>query len=169
LKELFFERLMHRVDDAAETPKTFEQRVTRCVSTYIEVAVERPHHYLAAFATSKSSKAGHETAEDWRQFQTTMKGQAFGTVVALVQEGQTRGDFDNTIDAHTAAKSWWASMHGLALLLIHLPAFPAMMPHPTVAPSPASFIEFHASLMMRSLRPVQLARHHSFLPEPSDD
>lgn len=152
LKEAFFERLMANVDPAAFEALTFDQRVRRCFSAYIEVAIDRPHHYLAAFSAASSASAPDPSAQDWRLFQQTSKGQAFGMVVSLVEEGQAARVFDPALDAVLAAKSLWASMHGLALLLIHNPAMPAMVPDRSRLISNEAFIAFHVGLMVRSLQ-----------------
>lgn len=144
LKEAFFGRLMERVDHAAITSLSFEERVRTCFKTYIRVAVERPHHYLAAFASQGS-------ATDWANFQNMKKGQAFGMVVSLVQQGQSAGVFDAKMDPYQAAKSLWASMHGLAQLLIHIPHFPEMMPNDRGVLSNDAFTDFHVGLLVRSL------------------
>lgn len=154
LKEAFFGRLMESVDHAAIETLTFDQRVRRCFTRYIEVAAERPHHYLAAFSSLGTADADHPPGDDWCAFQESKKGQAFGTVVALVQEGQESGVFDSRMDPFLAAKSLWASMHGLAQLLIHLPGFPAMMPDRSRDISIKEFTAFHVGLMVRSLQPV---------------
>lgn len=153
LKEAFFRRLMQSVDRAALQTLTFDQRVRRCLTTYVEVATERPHHYLAAFSSLGSATQKDALHEDWASFRETKKGQAFGTVVALVEEGQDIGIFDCTMNPHLAAKSLWASMHGLAQLLIHLPGLSAMMPEGTRTASIEEFTSFHVGLMVRSLQP----------------
>lgn len=152
LKEAFFGRLMQNVDRVALQALTFDQRIRRCFKTYVDVAVERPHHYLAAFSSLGASSPAQAHTEDWDAFQQTKKGQAFGMVAALVQEGQESGVFDPSMDRFLAAKSLWASMHGLAQLLIHLPGFPAMMPDPSQQVTTDEFIAFHVSLMVRSLQ-----------------
>lgn len=153
LKEAFFGRLMQSVDRAALQTLTFDQRIRKCFTTYIEVAVERPHHYLAAFSSLGSPEAADQPADDWDTFQQTKKGQAFGTVAALVQEGQAAGIFDPSMNPLLAAKSLWASMHGLAQLLIHLPGFPSMMPDASPGVPVKDFTAFHVGLMVRSLQP----------------
>lgn len=148
LKEAFFGRLMESVDHALVASLSFEARVKLCFKNYIDAAVERPHHYLAAF----SSLGAQTPGEDWCDFQKTNKGQAFCTVVSLVQQGQQAGLFDPKLDPFLAAKSLWASMHGFALLLIHIPGFPEMAPDKCRVMSKDQFTEFHVTLMVRSLR-----------------
>ncbi|MFN4183617.1 MAG: TetR/AcrR family transcriptional regulator [Hyphomonas sp.] len=151
LKESFFERLMSTVDRAALTGLPFEARVRQCFSKYVETAIARPHHYAAAFASAGNMDTLLEAEACWEDFEKSNKGQAFMTVVGLVREGQEIGIFDASFDPIIAAKSLWASMHGIALLLIHLPGFPAILPTPDRGINTVEFIQFHAGLLFRSL------------------
>lgn len=151
LKESFFERLMSTVDKAALSSLPFEARARHCFSKYVETAIARPHHYAAAFSSAGEMLAPVEEGTHWFEFENSHKGQAFMVVVGLVREGQEIGVFDATFDPYLAAKSLWASMHGIALLLIHLPGFPVIRPTPDQGIDTAEFIQFHAGLMFRSL------------------
>ena len=166
LKEAFFGRLMQSIDPASRLSMSFDQRVRRCFQIYIEVAVERPHHYVAAFSSLGSTEPDALNNDDWCAFQETKKGQAFMTVASLVQEGQAAGVFDQALDPVLAAKSLWASMHGLALLLIHLPGFPATMPATSEPVSNKQFTAFHVEMMVRSLQSGGTS--HAFLPPASE-
>ena len=151
LRESFFERLMCTVDRAALTSLPFEDRVRQCFAKYVEAAIERPHHYAAAFASAADPGAGMNDPGCWEDFEQTHKGQAFMIVVGLVREGQEIGVFDAAFDPYIAAKSLWASMHGVALLLIHLPGFPGLLPGADRGIDTGQFIQFHAGLLFRSL------------------
>lgn len=151
LKESFFERLMSNIDKAALTSLPFEARVRHCFARYIETAIERPHHYAAAFSSITEPSTPLDEPTHWAQFEQSHKGQAFMVVVSLVREGQENGIFDTSFDPYIAAKSLWASMHGIALLLIHLPGFPVILPTPDRGIDTAAFIQFHAALLFRSL------------------
>ena len=70
--------------------------------------------------------------------------------IDLVEEGQALGVFDPALHPVIAAKSLWAGSHGLAQLLIHVPKFHQLVPDETPM-SATDFIEFHASLQIRSL------------------
>lgn len=160
LKEAFFGRLMASMDQAAFQALPFDQRTRRCFMSYIEVATERPHHYLAAFSSSAGDTTTAKPA-DWSAFQKTEKGKAFGTVVAIVEEGQETGQFDRSLDPIHAARSLWASMHGLAQLLISIPNFGQGMPEAAARLSAREFTAFHVDLMVRSLQPSH--------PAPAND
>lgn len=151
LKEAFFSRLMSSMDMAAFQALPFDQRIRRCFMNYIEVATDRPHHYLAAFSSS-AGDASSTKREDWEAFQKTEKGKAFGTVISIVQEGQQAGQFDPSLDPVHAARSLWASMHGLAQLLISVPNFGQGMPATAAKMDNHEFTAFHVGLMIRSLQ-----------------
>lgn len=151
LKESFFERLMSTVDKAALTSLPFEARVRQCFAKYVETAIARPHHYAAAFSSTTEAATEADEAAYWDEFEKSHKGQAFMVVVGLVREGQEIGVFDTSFDPFIAAKSLWASMHGIALLLIHLPGFPVILPTPDRRIDTAGFVQFHAALLFRSL------------------
>lgn len=151
LKESFFERLMSTVDRAALTTLPFEARVRQCFAKYVETAIARPYHYAAAFASAADPSASVNGTDCWEDFEKSHKGQAFMIVVGLVREGQEIGVFDTSFDPYVAAKSLWASMHGVALLLIHLPDFPGLLPLPGRRVDTADFLQFHAGLLFRSL------------------
>ncbi len=154
LKEAFFERLMSRINRSELDALPFDARAIACLSTYIKVATERPHHYAAAFSSPPGVVHGARKPEmDWTTFGATRKGQAFGILLDMVSDGQSSGHVDPRLDHVGAAKSVWASLHGLALLLIHLPDFTDML----TAPRPDArdaFICFHAEMILRSLRLV---------------
>lgn len=157
LKESFFERLMSTVDRAALAALPFEDRACQCFAKYVETAAARPHHYAAAFSAMDSDASDHARVP----FEASNKGQAFMIVAGLVEEGQAKGIFDPAFDPVVAAKSLWASMHGLALLLIHLPGFPGLLPVPGEKLDTADFIRFHSRLLYRSLchQPHPAASH----------
>jgi AcrR family transcriptional regulator len=158
LKEAFFERLLTRVDKITCADAPFSQRGRACVSTYIETAMERPHHYAAAFSSPGSADADVRTPPlEWEEFEKTYKGRAFNILVDMVQEGQSLGVFDPSLDPFLSAKSVWAASHGLAQLMTHMPNVPALLPSkPPVSAS--SFIAFHADLVFRGLQTPAAAR-----------
>lgn len=142
---------MSMVDRASLASLPFEERVCQCFAKYVETAIARPHHYAAAFSTPADLREDGGDPQLWAEFEASHKGQAFLVVAGLVEEGQARGVFDPSFDPVVAAKSLWASMHGLALLLIHIPDFPAMLPSAGPRLDTADFIRFHSSLLYRSL------------------
>jgi AcrR family transcriptional regulator len=154
LKDSFFERLLAQVDRGLANNPEFHDRARACVTTYIATATARPHHYVAAFCGVTSPEVSAcRAAPEWEDFRQSAKGQAFSVLVDLVQDGQAEGVFDASIDPFMAANSMWASMHGLALLIINMPRFQAMQPERGITTE--DFITYHADNIMRgfSARP----------------
>ncbi len=153
LKEAFFERLLSRVDRTQLETMPFEARSLACLSTYIDVATERPHHYAAAFSSVPGDQSANaKPIMTWADFCATRKGQAFDILLKMVAEGQASGHFDPDLDRVSAARSVWASLHGLAQLLIHLPSLADLLPSPRTN-ARSDFVNFHAQMILRSLRP----------------
>lgn len=152
LKEAFFERLLERVDGISTTDMPFEARAKACVTTYVETAAARPHHYAAAFSSVQpAGECGGRGAMSWEEFLNTHKGKAFSILIDMVTEGQQLGVFDSRLDPVLAAKSVWAASHGLALLLTHLPQFQGMFPEDQPAGG-KDFVAFHADIIFRGLQ-----------------
>ncbi len=149
LKEAFFQRILDQVDAAKDEASPFLDRARRCVIVYVETAIEKPHHYMTAFSAFDAQACENGApSPTWDDFTTSVKGRAFMVLVNMVREGQTLGLFDASLEPHHAAKSMWASMHGLAQLLIHAPRFPQMLPPQSKADG---LIGFHADLVIRAL------------------
>ncbi len=147
LKESFFEILMVDLHEIFDTSKPFDLRARACVAKYVSVAVEKPHHYSAAFVGQ--AKTGESEVGD-PGFQDTMKGKAFTVLKGMIEEGIAVGAFRPDLDASLAAKSVWASLHGLTMLMTHIPTFPAFKPEANTL-SRAEFIEFHADQIVRGM------------------
>ena len=151
LKDSFFERLMAQVDRVSALNLSFHDRARACVTTYVAIATERPHHYAAAFSSIPTpEELAARQHLGWEDFVQTSKGKAFKVLVDLVQDGQALGVFDRALDPIESAKSIWASSHGLALLMIHMPLLPGMQPCGGM-PS-GDFVAFHADIVMRGFR-----------------
>lgn len=148
LKEAFFGRLLDEMHSITDQEDAFHVRARRCVAGYVRVAIEKPHHYVAAFA----GVADHHpiTPEGAETFAASNKGRAFGVLTGMVEEGIACGQFRAGLNPIDAAKSVWVSTHGLAMMVCHLSDFPAMQLMPE-GMSQAAFIEFHADLVIRSL------------------
>lgn len=150
LKESFFERLLAQVDQVPTADMSFHERARACVTTYVAIATERPHHYAAAFSSIPTpEEIAARRNLHWEDFIRTSKGQAFKVLVDLVLDGQALGVFDRSLDPVMGAKTIWASSHGLAMLMIHMPLLPDMQPCEAM-PS-TDFVAFHADMVMRGL------------------
>ena len=84
------------------------------------------------------------------EFSDSNRAQAFAILTEMVGEGLDNGCFRPELVRDTAAKSIWASMHGLAMMIAHFNDFPSMATMPSTM-SQDDFIDFHADLIIRSL------------------
>ncbi len=147
LKEAFFARILNSVHRMVDAHCPFSDRARSCVATYVRIAVEKPYHYAAAFAGQVTDIA----PEDWQpEFENSNKGLAFLVLKGMVEEGVDMGHFRADLDPSLAAKSIWASSHGLAMMMNHIPGFP-MSKHDTDTMSADAFIVFHADNIIRGL------------------
>jgi AcrR family transcriptional regulator len=147
LKESFFAQILENVHRIADRSTPFADRARDCLSTYIRVATNKPHHYAAAFA-GESASAGPVDTEPG--FEVSNKGQAFNVLRDMIAEGVELGAFRREIDPSLAAKSAWASMHGLAMMIAHIPSFPALKDGQPVMEREA-FIEYHVDQVIRGM------------------
>ncbi len=147
LKETFFAGILANVHRIADTSRPLTERARDCVSTYVRLAVEKPYHYCAAFA-GRGVLSGNDVGDPG--FEDTNKGQAFTVLCGMVQDGVEAGVFRPELDPTLAAKSVWASMHGLAMMIAHIPTFPALKPESDML-SQDRFIDLHADLIVRGL------------------
>jgi AcrR family transcriptional regulator len=147
LKESFFALILENVNRIADTTTPFASRARDCVATYVQIAVAKPHHYAAAFA-GESVLNGPSDRDP--EFELTKKGQAFIVLSGMIAEGVELGAFRQDIDPTIAAKSIWASMHGLAMMIVHIPSFPALKAEDSDM-TQEEFILFHADQVIRGL------------------
>lgn len=147
LKETFFELILENVNRIADTSTPFDERARDCVATYVRIAADKPHHYAAAFAGESVSEG---PVDGEIGFESTKKGSAFNVLRGMIQEGVTLGAFRQDLDPTLAAKSIWASMHGLAMMIVHIPSFPAFKAEQDTM-SREEFIMFHADQVIRGM------------------
>jgi len=148
LKETFFELILENVHRIADRSTPFAERSRDCVATYIRIATEKPHHYAAAFAGESPEGEGPVDGEPG--FGATKKGQACNVLRGMIAEGVENGVFRSEVDPSLAAKSLWASMHGLTMMIVHIPSFPALKANQKTL-SRENFILFHADQLIRGL------------------
>ena len=147
LKETFFELILESVHRIADTATPFAERARDCVATYVRIATEKPFHYSAAFA-GQSLPSGPVDGEDG--FDLSKKGRAFNVLRGMISEGVENGAFRQDLDPTLAAKSIWASMHGLTMMIAHIPTFPAFKPEQATM-TKDEFILFHADQVVRGM------------------
>lgn len=147
LKEAFFGRILESVNKIADRSEPLPVRARKCVAGYVRTALEKPHHYVAAFSgvapPVPSMPEGCDLSDSNRV-------RAFAILTEMVEEGLETGDFRAGLGRDVAAKSIWASMHGLAVMIAHFNDFPSMATMPS-SMSQDEFIDFHADLIIRSL------------------
>jgi AcrR family transcriptional regulator len=163
LKEAFFERLLAQVDTVQDCGEPFLVRARMAIETYIRTALEKPHHYAAAFSAVDAGAlpdAGAPPCNLWEEFISSRKGQAFSYLVEIVEQGQELGVFRADLQPVLAAKSIWVSSHGLAQLMIHMPSLPVLLPDGQ-GQSTDDFIAFHCDLVIRSLEIASPSISHS--------
>lgn len=146
LKEAFFGRILSKIGEMRESDLDYPARVRLCLSTYIRTALEKPHHYAAAFG-SVDAELDADPSPDAPD---SRKMLAFAYLAEMLQEGVETGHFRRDIDARKAAKSVWASCHGLAMMMAHLTRFPAMPNEPDTG-GRDDFINYHTDLLIRGL------------------
>ncbi len=152
IREAFFERLLVRLGPERLAGLTFEAKCRYCLVKYVEAAIERPFHYGAAFfSVGGDASAPGRPSACLQAFGESRKGQAFLVLVSLVREGQSIGTVPAGSSAWRLAQSLWASMHGIAALLIHMPDFMRLHLPDEQRPDVAGIIAFHCDLLYRGL------------------
>ncbi|MEO1101873.1 MAG: TetR/AcrR family transcriptional regulator [Pseudomonadota bacterium] len=148
LKEAFFERILGKIDDQRSSTEAYPARARSCLATYVRTALEKPHHYAAAFSSIEADTEEHNETEP-ADHHASNKGRAFQYLSELVKEGIYAGHFRAELKPDEAAKALWASCHGLAMMMSHISDFPAM-PHEPPQDRDA-FIDYHSDLLIRGL------------------
>ena len=147
LKEAFFARILATVNGIADRREPFPIRARKCVAGYVRTALEKPHHYIAAFSGVAPPKPD---CGDLTDFSESNRARAFAILTGMVREGLESRAFRTGLDPDDTAKAMWSSMHGLAVMMAHFPDFPSMATMPS-GMSRDAFIDFHADLVIRAL------------------
>lgn len=121
LKEAFFARLVDNLGASIGQSVSFKEMCRGSLRTYIETALEKPNHYLAVFSAPVRSI---DMPNDGVTKSETSKQRAFEFLQNLVKEGIARGSFARDVDVDLSARSLWVGLHGLAMMIAHLPHFP---------------------------------------------
>ncbi len=143
IREMFFERLLRRLDEVVEEDWTLAC-ARDALRAYIDCGLEEPNHYRIAFMAEGVDPPGPGS----------LAMEAGGRLRDMVQEGMDLGHFAQA-DPGIAAKATWAAVHGLTLLLADMPSFseppnPADDPFASAADREA-LIDFQVSLIIRGL------------------
>lgn len=147
LKEAFFGRILSCVNQLYEEEASFPKRARSCVSGYVRTALEKPHHYIAAFTGEAPDQPTQCDAQD---FNSTNRARAFIILSGMVEEGVRSGHFRDDTDPSDTARYVWAAMHGLAMMIAHFRDFPNMSVMQSEM-SQGEFIDMYADRIIRSL------------------
>lgn len=156
LKEAFFERILVLIEVNRASAAPFPVRMRNCVSAYIRTALEKPHHYAAAFSGFAQQAAapihldipeGPVRAEGPL---LSNKARAFDFLVEMIATGQAGGYLRTDIDPAAAAFCAWSACHGMAMIMIHTQALPAGEAAAPDGPL-ETIIASHADICVRGL------------------
>ncbi|MEM1035490.1 MAG: TetR/AcrR family transcriptional regulator [Pseudomonadota bacterium] len=147
LKDAFFDRLLAQIHRIADKETAFSTRMADCLATYVQEGLSSPHHYAAAFVGTAKDTGLDASHPDFTQ---QSKGRAFRVLMGMMEEGIDLGHFRDNLDPELAAKSIWASLHGLTMMMIHIPTYPRLSAD-SEAPDRETFIQMHADHLVRGL------------------
>ncbi len=145
LKEAFFAQLIDNASLLEDENESFHDRARLCLETYVRTALNKSHHYAAAFSGVIDMPVEHNP-----EFFERKKGQAFMILLNMVDEGQALGIIRKDLPSTATAKSIWASCHGLASLMAHMSNFQTFGPD-DLTMTTDEFISFHADQIMRGI------------------
>lgn len=143
IREQFFEELLIKLDDCiADRPLDLDC-LRDGLRIYIETGLAHPNHYRMGFA---ERDAMGPPAEGSKQFEAAMR---LSDLIALgVENGLFR-----PMDSQLAAKSVWAALHGVTILMVEIDEFPHGMPG-SAHLTREHLIAFHVELIVRGLARV---------------
>ena len=150
LKEDFFAQLLCQIGTARLSEGPFLDRARACIRVYIETALARPQHYMAAFTDIRSHPP--DPCELEKMLVDSNKLRAFEYLAGMVAEGQQLGVIRSDASNVALAMSIWAACHGAATLMAHMPGFPDQLPLPS-GQTRDSFLDLHAEILLMGLRP----------------
>ncbi|MAP48246.1 MAG: TetR family transcriptional regulator [Oceanicaulis sp.] len=118
IRESFFERLHDRMKAVSEAVDDGPMLGTACIRAYVETGLEQPGHYKLAFSSFPDIDDNPEE---------TYAYAAAEFLDQMIKQGMEQGWF-RSVDLKLAAKSVWASAHGLTQLAVAIPQFPCSLP-----------------------------------------
>ncbi len=143
VRESFFERLVARMDQAskAHSKANAAAHCRNAAQTYIEIALENPGTYLMAYSNWSDALPVEEHV---------FGNQAAAQLEELIAAGVQSGEFRDQ-DISLAGKTIWASVHGLASLLLQVHELGNGVDG-TENYSTQDMITFHTDFMINGLR-----------------
>ncbi|MEO0465831.1 MAG: TetR/AcrR family transcriptional regulator [Pseudomonadota bacterium] len=150
LKEAFFAEILTHVDSARLSTGPYMERAKSCLRVYMETALNKPQHYMAAF----SDVQGMVEIDEWEEVDHSQsnKHNAFAFLVSMVAEGQERGELRQDVSDVALAMSLWSALHGAATLIAHIPGFPETKPIESGL-SRDAFLDLHTDILLRGAQP----------------
>src|SRR5918996_2174938 len=109
--ELLGDGLAEAASGAGDDPI---DRIAAMGLAYVEFALDNPERYRLMFRTELSQAGTSEAPTD----ADAAGGGAFATLMAAVQDAADQGLLREGVDAGAAAVTAWASLHGLASLIL---------------------------------------------------
>ena len=143
IRDLFFERLLARINAAMMEGGETSALCERCIRAYIEIGLEEPNHYMMAFSVASREAPPHFHEESEKSFAAEEK------LVTMIEKGMGEGVFCK-MDPYVASKSVWASLHGMTMLIVSLEDFPSGMPGSEHVTEEAT-VNFHVEAILRGL------------------
>jgi len=140
IREQFFERLMEKLNPLIDGAEYDKQNFCTGLKAYVQTGVEYPHHYLMAFAALDKAPPDEGTL----QYDAAVLLESM--IEALVEQGVFR-----PVKAKLAAKSVWASLHGMTGLMACLPDFPESFDEEPGTVSREELLDFHIDQIFNGL------------------
>src|SRR5918992_356002 len=109
-----FDLLGSRLAEASASGDDPMDRIAAMGLAYVEFALDNPERYRLMFRTELSQAGTSEAPTD----ADAAGGGAFATLMAAVQDASDQGLLRDGVDAGAAAVAGWASVHGLASLIL---------------------------------------------------
>ncbi len=146
IRETFFARLLERISGAVDEAD-FINCVRRCSRAYIECGLERPNHYRMAFASAVDEQGlaeeTNKVSEGDKAFEAALH------LEGMIETGVRLGLFQ-PVDPTLAAKSVWAALHGVTILMVEMDDFPKGIEGSEHLTRDA-LIDFHSAMITRGL------------------
>lgn len=122
LRNAFFSAFLFRLNEVTRGVEDPREALRVGLRSYIEMGLEKPHHYRAAF-TLDTIRRKTPTDAELQEMANQPNLRAFRQLLDGLSE--TMGSLDKApTDLETVARSLWASIHGLVLLMINFPHWP---------------------------------------------
>lgn len=119
LRDAFFEGFIERLETSLAMDDPLAG-LRSGLAAYIHCALERPYHYLAAFASDVRAHARHgKPGSDNPMLKGTERMEAYDILHAKLEVVAKSRGVDG-LDYEAAADSLWASVHGMAMILINV-------------------------------------------------